>query len=80
MKAKKHYKIHKTKNQIEIMNGGEPIIYSKDPMKIRFESDDDLTLYWALNILNLVIIAVSVFEKDVKYYPEIYLHECLHEL
>ena len=68
MKTKRHYKINnKTKNQIEIINGGEPIIYSKDPMKIRFESDDDLPLHWALNIPSLVIIVVSAFEKDVKY-------------
>ena len=32
------------KNQIETINGGKPIKYKRDFMKIRFESDDDLPL------------------------------------
>ena len=31
---------NETKNQIETINGGEPIKYKKVVMKIRFESDD----------------------------------------
>ena len=31
-----------TKRQIEVINDGEPIKHSKDFMKIKFESDDDL--------------------------------------
>ena len=49
-------------------------------MKIRFESDDDLPLGEALNILNMIIVTTSVFEKDSKYYPQVYLHEYLYEL
>ena len=30
------------KNQIETINGGKPIKYKKDFMRIGFESDDDL--------------------------------------
>ena len=32
------------KNQIETRNGGKPMEYKKDFLKIRFESDDDLPL------------------------------------
>ena len=32
------------KNQIETTNGGKPIKYKKDFLKIRFELDDDLPL------------------------------------
>ena len=28
----------------------------------------------------LTIVAESVFEEDGKYYPQIYLDECLYEL
>ena len=49
-------------------------------MKFSFESDDDLPLGKLLNIPNMIIVAASVFEKDGKYYLQIYLHECLYEL
>ena len=55
-------------------------IYSKDFMKITFESDDDLPLGKPLNIPNMITVAASVFGKDGKYYPQVYLHECLYEL
>ena len=29
---------------------------------------------------NLTIIIGSVFQEDNKYYPEVFLHECLYEL
>ena len=45
------------KNQIETINGGKPIEYGRDFMKIRFESDDDLTLGKILSI-TMCIIAV----------------------
>ena len=77
---KKYTKLwNETKNQIETINGRGPIKYSKDFMKLRLESDDDLLLDKALNILN-IIVALSVFEKDGKYYPQAYLHEWLYEL
>ena len=49
-------------------------------MKISFDSDGGLSLGKPLNIPNMIIVAVSAFEKDGKYYPQIYLHECLYEL
>ena len=52
---------HKTKNQIETINGGEPIKYRKDFIKIRFESDDDLPLGKILSIPSMVIVTRSVF-------------------
>ena len=54
--------------------------YEKDYMKIKFKSDDDLPLNKILNIHNLTIIVRSVFEEDGKYYPHIFLDECLYEL
>ena len=50
-------------------------------MKIKFESDDDLPLLWgkALNILSIIIATRSVFQKDNKYYLQVYLRECGYE-
>ena len=49
-------------------------------MKIKFSSDDDLPLNKILNFHMLTIIVRSVFEEDGKYYPQIFLDECLYEV
>ena len=53
--------------------------YGKDYMKIKFNSDDDSPLNKQLNFFNLTIIVRTVFEEDGKYYPQIFLDECLYE-
>ena len=49
-------------------------------MKISFESDDDLPLGKTINSLKMIIVIASVFEKNSKYYPQVYWDECLYEL
>ena len=49
-------------------------------MKIKFESDNDLPLGNTLNIVDMIIVVASVLEKNGKYYPQIFLHECAHNL
>ena len=49
-------------------------------MKIKFNSDDDLPFNKQLRFFNLTIIVRTVFEEDGKYYPQIFLDECLYEL
>ena len=53
--------------------------YDKDNMKIKFDSDDNLPLNKMLKFSVLTIIIRSVFEKDGKYYPQIFLDDCLYE-
>ena len=67
------------KSQIETISGNKQIEYGKDFMKIRFESDDNLPLGKILNIPVCIIAAVSAFQEDNNYYPQVYLHECLYE-
>ena len=67
------------KNQIETINEGELIKYNKDFMKIRFDSNDDLSLGKILSILVLSIIVKFVFQNENKYYPQIHIHECENE-
>ena len=52
----------------------------KISLKIRFESDDYLPLNKTLRPHILSVIVRSSFEKDIKYYPETFLDECLDEL
>ena len=49
-------------------------------MKIKFNSDDNLLLNKILKLHNLTVIARSVFQEDNKYYPQIFLDECLYGL
>ena len=49
-------------------------------MKIKFNSDDNLSLNKILKLHNLTIIVRSVYEKDGKYYAEGFLDACLYEL
>ena len=46
--------------------------------KLRFNSDVDLPLDTLIEFRSLVINVNCVIEKDSKYYPEIYLDECLY--
>ena len=54
--------------------------YGKDYMKTELNSDNDLPLNEMLKLHILTIIGISVFEKDGKYYPQIFLDECLYEV
>ena len=49
-------------------------------MKIKINSDDDLTPKETLRLHNMAIIIRSVFHEDSKYYPQVFLDECLHKL
>ena len=48
-------------------------------MKIKFNSDDNLSLNKPLNFHNMTITIRSVFE-DGKLYPEVFLDDTLYEL
>ena len=68
------------KNEIEAINGdkkGED--YGKDFMKVKFDTDHNLPLNKKLNPHMLTIIVRSVFEEDRKFYPQLYLDDCLYE-
>ena len=47
--------------------------------KIIFSSDIDLPLRTLIRFKILTIIIRCIIKKDDKYYPEIYLGECLYE-
>ena len=49
-------------------------------MKIKFNSDDNSPLNKQLKFLSATIIVRSFFEEDGKYYPQVFLDECLHEV
>ena len=54
--------------------------YEKDYMKIKFNSDDDLSLNKPLKFHNITITIRSVFNEDHKLYPQVFLDDTLYEL
>ena len=48
--------------------------YSKDYMKIRFSSDDNLPLNKPLKFYNMTVTIRCVFEEDNKLYPQVFLN------
>ena len=68
------------KNEIKTLNGGKEFKYDKDFMTIKFDSNDDLPLNKSLKFPTMTMLVRSVFEEYGKFYPRIYLDECLYEL
>ena len=68
------------KNEAETIIGGKEDKYGKDFMKIKFDTDDDITLNKHLKLHLLTVIVRSVFKEDSKFYPQVYLDMCLYEL
>ena len=60
------------KDCIEKINDNELGEYDRDYMKIKFNSDDDITLNKQLNLLTITVIIRKLFEKGGKYYQQIY--------
>ena len=68
------------KYHIQTINAGKSGEYEKDYMKIKFNSDDDLSLNKTLKLHMLTIIVRSVFEEDGKCYTQVFLNECLYKV
>ena len=68
------------KGQIKKINNGKLGEYGKAYMNTKFNSDDDLPLNKQLKFFDLTIIVRTIFEEDGKYYPQIFLDDCLYEL
>ena len=49
-------------------------------MKIKFNSDDELPLNKAIEISIMIIVTRAVFHENNKYYPQVFLDECLYKL
>ena len=53
--------------------------YDKKYMKIEFHSDDKLPLNKAIEIPVLVIDVRAIFYENNKYYPQVFIDECLYK-
>ena len=52
--------------------------YDEKYIKTKFNFDDDLPVNKTLELCNIIIVIRSVFHEDNKYYPQVFLDECLY--
>ena len=68
------------KNEAEAIIGRKEGKYGKDFMKIKFDTDDDITLNKHLKLHLLTVIVRYVLKDDSTFYQQVYLDMCLYEL
>ena len=54
--------------------------YDEKYMKIKFNSDDELPLNKMIEIPSMIIVVRAVFHENNKYYPQVFIDECLYKL
>ena len=59
---------------------GDKCDYEKDYMKIKFNSDDNLSLNKTLKFQIMTLTIRSVFKEDGTLYPQVFLNDTLYEL
>ena len=69
---------HEISEQIELMTDDE-VKYSKNIMKMKFKTSDDLPFGKIINISVCVIIVSSIFKEKNEYHPQVLLYDCLCE-
>ena len=47
---------------------------------MKFNSDDELPLNKTIGIPSMIIVVRVVFHENSKYYPHVFLDECLYKL
>ena len=68
------------KNKIKAMNGDKEIDYEKDYMKIKFNSDENVSFNKSLKSHLMTISIRCIFSEDGKLYPQLFLDDTLYEL
>ena len=64
----------------KINDYGKPIKYDDNYMKIRFNTDDNIPLNKIIYFPTITKIIRSITKKDDKYYPQLFLDDCLYEV
>ena len=49
-------------------------------MKIKFSSDDELPLNKTIEIPSMITVVGAIFLENNKYYPQLFVGECLYKL
>ena len=69
--------LSRIRSEIKTLNEGKELFYKKNYAKIGINTDDNLPLKKPLKFPTLTIIVRCVLQEGEKFYPQIYLDECL---
>ena len=61
-------------------NTGGIVQYGKDYMKIKFESNDNLSIDNIINMQQVTVIIRSIFAQNGKFYLQLFLDDALYEI
>ena len=67
-------------SEIKTINDGKELFYDKNYARIGVNTDDNIPWNKQLKFPALTIIIGCVFQEGEKFYPQVYLGECLYEL
>ena len=79
MRPKKKKLLRKVRDLIRSMTKSSDDYYEKI-FKIELNLDDELPLIKMIEIHSMIIVVRSVFHENSKYYPQVFLLECLYNL
>ena len=79
MRPKKKKLLRKVRDLIRSMTKSSDDYYEKI-FKIKFSLDDELPLIKMIEIHSMIIVVRPVFHENSKYYPQLFLLECLYKL
>ena len=54
--------------------------YDEQYIKIKLDSDEKLPLNKTIEIPVMVIVVKAMFDGNNKYYPQVFLDECLYKI
>ena len=64
----------------KINDYGQPIKYDDNYMEIKLNADDNIPLNKIIYFPTITIIIRSVTKEGDKYYPQLFLDDCLYEV
>ena len=64
----------------KINDYSQPTKYDDNYMKIKFNTDDNIPLNKIINLATITVTIRSVTKKDDKYYPQVFLDDCLYQV
>ena len=64
----------------KINDYNQQIKYDDNYMKVKFNTDDNIPLNKIIYFRTITIIIRSITKKDYKYYPQLFLDDCLYEV
>ena len=78
---KYHEGFYRIKEIIKKINDySQPIKYDDNYMKVKFNTYENIPLNTIIHFPTITIIIRSVTQRDSKFYPQLFLDECLYEI